>query len=61
MRKPRHNPDKYQNKIGSICQWAEDDEFGKMRCELGNNIKICKGNPHNCCKVKYHKLAILNK
>lgn len=59
--KPRHNPEKYQNKIGAICKYSEDDGKGGIRCELGDDIEICKGNPHNCCKVKYHKLAILNK
>ena len=61
MRKARHNPEKPQNKMGSICQYSEEDEYGNLRCELGDNIKICKGNSHNCCKVKYHKLAINNK
>lgn len=59
--KPRHNQEKYQNKLGSVCQFSEYDEIGNVRCELGNDINICKGNPHNCCKVKYKKAAIIKK
>lgn len=56
-RKPRKNPEKFQNKLGNICDYVEKDENGNERCELGNNINICKGNRHNCCKVKYTILA----
>lgn len=56
IRKPRHNPDKPQNKIGGKCSYYEG--FGNRRwCELGYDITKCGGNPHNCCKVKYQILA----
>lgn len=57
--KPRHNPDKKQNKYGNWCDACEEVN-GKLYCEAmhgTNATKICKGNPHNCCKVKYHKEA----
>ena len=61
--KPRHNPDKPQNKYGSKCQWA-DEVNGEIICEWPwksedskEVIKICKGNAHNCCKFKYRRLA----
>jgi len=63
--KPRHNPDKKQNLIGDFCQWyefwqAEDKSKGGY-CEghFGDG-KICKGNPHNCVKTKYSKLASMS-
>lgn len=54
--KPRYNPDKPQNKIGSNCSYYEGykDNFW---CERGRDVTKCKGNPHNCCKVKYEILA----
>lgn len=56
--KPRHNIYKRQNRMGNICGYT----FGEpLRCMYGDNIKICKGNPHNCIKVKYKKEAIRNK
>lgn len=57
--KPRNNPDKKQNKYGNWCNACEEVN-GKLYCEAmqgTNDTKICKGNPHNCCKVKYHKEA----
>jgi hypothetical protein len=54
--KPRHNPDKKQNKYGSWCNYC-DDYNGHLLCEQGEDAKICKGNPHNCVKIKYHILA----
>lgn len=58
-RKPRHNPDKLQNKYGSKCQYAEDDGKGQISCENSfiADTSICKGNRHNCVKIKYKKLA----
>lgn len=57
--KPRHNPDKPQNKYGGFCQWFEKYEDGSSSCEaLYGDAKVCKGNPHNCIKCKYKKLAI---
>ena len=55
-RKPRHNPDKLQNKLGSQCVYYEGNE-NHYWCELGYDISKCHGNPHNCCKVKYQILA----
>ena len=43
VNKPRHNPDKPQNKKGGHCS--------------GWDVSKCKGNPHNCTKVKYQILA----
>lgn len=54
--KPRHNPDKPQNKYGSWCS-ACDEIDGVLYCEVPGYgkraAKICKGNRHNCCKVEY--------
>lgn len=63
--KPRHNPDKPQNKIGAVCPWYEEfkDSSGEVivkNCEGWMSTKaaeICGGNPHNCIKVKYRYLA----
>lgn len=63
--KPRHDPNKRQNRIGSVCPWYEEikDKDGKIilrNCEAylsSKVIEICKGNPHNCIKVKYRYLA----
>ena len=56
--KPRLNPDKKQNNYLYPCPYFEDHN-GFYVCEGGetNAAKICKGNPHNCVKTKYHKLA----
>ena len=42
--KPRHNPDKPQNKIGRWCSYYEgfNDHYW---CELGYDITKCGGNP----------------
>ena len=57
--KPRHNPDKKQNKYGGFCSYYEVYPNGTACCEvLYGDAKICKGNPHNCVKCKYKKLAI---
>lgn len=58
--KPRHNPDKPQNKKGNVCSHYEKHEHGFI-CE-GNwgDVNVCKGNPHNCIKNKY-KLAQITK
>ena len=50
--KPRHDPDKPQNKLGKFCSYYEgyNDTYW---CEHGWDVTKCKGNPHNCCKVKY--------
>lgn len=57
--KPRWYPDKPQNKIGSRCPRFEDHSNGIYYCEQGNvgDAKVCKGNPHNCVKTKYHRAA----
>lgn len=58
--KPRHNPKKRQNKMGWWCDCCEEID-GRLVCELGVSSKIveeiCKGNPHNCCKVGYRQWA----
>jgi hypothetical protein len=56
--KARCNPDKPQNKMGNFCQYYEEYEDGYTACEgLIGSVKVCKGNPHNCVKALYHKLA----
>lgn len=62
--KPRHDPKKPQNRYGSKC-WNYEEVGGNSFCEMlcitnGNPTKICKGNRHNCCKVKYHDMAQKN-
>lgn len=58
--KPRHNPDKKQNKKGNWCDCCEEI-YGHLNCEAGAPChiveEVCKGNPHNCCKVTYRKWA----
>lgn len=58
--KPRKYPDKPQNKKGYWCDYCEIIN-GKMNCEAGAPAhiveEVCKGNPHNCCKVTYRKWA----
>ena len=58
--KPRHNPDKLQNKMGGKCPYYETYSWGAPPyCESGNcdDAKKCKGNPHNCVKTFYVRLA----
>ena len=65
--KPRHNPDKPQNKfvepMRSLCAWAEEihisDDRTIIHCERGYDelTKFCKGNPHLCKKARYQNLA----
>ncbi len=58
--KPRKYPDKKQNKYGDWCQYAEEHN-GSIICEGGyGDTNICKGNRHNCIKVKYHQMATLS-
>lgn len=56
--KPRHNPNKKQNKMGGYCSYYEE-HLGSACCENSfiADVSICKGNPHNCVKIKYKKLA----
>ena len=54
--KPRHDPNKPQNRLGKFCSYYEGyNNF--YWCELGWDVTKCKGNPHNCVKVKYQILA----
>ena len=55
--KLRHNPDKEQNKRGGKCEHYEGT-WCHLPFNEGFDVKICKGNPHNCVKIKYKKLAI---
>ena len=50
--KQRHNPNKKQNQMGSLCTYYEHGV-----CERGWDTTKCGGNPYNCCKVKYQILA----
>lgn len=52
--KPRHNPDKPQNRLGSFCSYYEG--IGKY-CEALRDTTKRDGNPHNCCKVSYQIAA----
>lgn len=58
--KPRHNPNKKANQKGDWCDCCEEIE-GHLHCVMGTPEHIvetvCKGNPHNCCKVVYRKWA----
>ena len=42
-----------------ICPRFEDHGRGIFYCEQGHvrDAYICKGNPHNCVKTKYHRAA----
>lgn len=69
--KPRHNPDKRQNKKGGWCgacdngfpekvnnkSWYDVESKSWCICEHGEDVNICKGNPHNCIKTMYHNMA----
>jgi hypothetical protein len=56
MRKPRHNPEKPQNKWGKHCP------YGDGTCEMMvGDLSVCKGDRHNCVKQKYRRLARINK
>ena len=55
--KPRHNPNKAQNRYGGKCVHFEETWcHAPFSSDL--DVSICKGNPHNCIKIKYKKLAI---
>lgn len=58
--KPRHDPNKRQNKLGTNCRFNEEiyTNNGKyIRCELGYDATYCQGNPHKCKKAWYRSLA----
>lgn len=56
--KPRHNPDKPQNKLGKMCGWAETyPHTDYIYCEHGYNAEFCKGDPHLCKKAWYRSQA----
>ena len=57
--KPRHNPDKPQNKYGGFCTRYETYNDAPPYCEGGccDDAKTCKGNPHNCIKTYYRRAA----
>ena len=63
--KPRHNPKKRQNTWGSFCPLCERIELPDgtviLHCELffkgAKDTLTCKGNRHNCVKIKYKRLA----
>lgn len=53
--KPRKHPEKRQNRWGDKCWYFEELS---QTCELlVADTKICKGNRHNCVKIKYKILA----
>ena len=57
--KPRWYPDKLQNNMKIPCHRYEEHLNGTYNCEGGgiHDADICKGNPHNCIKTKYHRAA----
>ena len=64
--KPRQNPDKPANKMGKFCSYCDSytDENGNeiliACCGMlpgKDHLKTCQGNPHNCIKTYYHRLA----
>lgn len=63
--KPRHNPDKPQNKYGAECSMVEEipqsDGTIHLHCEVLGirdiSTKVCKGNRHNCVKTYLHREA----
>lgn len=56
--KPRHDPDKPQNKLGKWCRFAEDyPHTDYIYCEAGYDARFCKGNPHLCTKAWYRNQA----
>ena len=62
--KPRHNPDKPQNKRGTTCRFAEmipsfpkEGQHVYIHCEAGHDATFCKGNPHMCKKAQYRNMA----
>ena len=61
--KPRHNPNKPQNKYGAKCPMLEaitqSDGTSYVHCECGTltDVKVCKGNKHNCVKTYLHREA----
>ena len=59
-RKPRHNPNKKQNKYGGDgeCPYWHGPPF--LCCERGRPwMQNCKGNQHYCYKTKLKFLASL--
>ena len=68
--KPRHNPDKPQNNYGGDYECPNYDTYsdGREFCHDHFNIwwkhtngeLICKGNLHNCDKMKRKFLASLS-
>lgn len=58
--KPRHNPNKPQNKYGNVCKcYLSDGGYycPTFRKSMKDIIDICHLNPHNCSKVKYRLCA----
>lgn len=56
-RKPRHNPDKRQNRKGKFCSYFENDRG----CNECGRPYRCDGNPHNCFKHYMKWLSTLPK
>lgn len=56
--KPRWYPAKPQNNMPLVCPRYES-HGGTVYCEQGNvgDAQVCRGNPHNCVKTKYHRAA----
>lgn len=57
--KPRWYPDKPQNNYPIYCPRFEQYSNGLVYCHGGwsADARVCKGNPHNCVKTKYHRAA----
>lgn len=58
--KKRKYPDKPANKYGNECPFYEDCGNGHFHCDAGghsDDLKVCKGNRHNCRRTEYHRAA----
>lgn len=62
--KPRHDPEKPQNKLGTTCQYAEfipsfpkDGQDVYIYCRMHYSTGFCQGNPHKCKKAWYKSQA----
>lgn len=56
--KPRHDPDKPQNKLGQWCRFAESyPHTDYIYCMAGHDARFCKGNRHLCMKALYRSQA----
>lgn len=53
-RKPRHNPEKLQNKLNPHCPYFDSKSETECNTKWADR---CEGNRHNCKKLEYRFLA----